>query len=57
MIKPTKEQSEILSRFNNGENLKIHAYAGTGKTTTLKLLAQQTNRKGIAFAFNKADEY
>lgn len=38
-MKPTAEQIAALDQFVTGKNLKIVAFAGTGKTTTLRLLA------------------
>jgi superfamily I DNA/RNA helicase len=51
---PTAEQIDCLRRFQNGESFKITAFAGTGKTSTLRLLAESTSRKGLYLAFNKA---
>lgn len=51
---PTAEQLAALDLFSSGESLVIEAGAGTGKTSTLKLLAASTNRKGQYVAFNKA---
>lgn len=53
---PTDEQVAIRDGFRSGENLKINAGAGTGKTATLRLLAEEgkpTGRNGIYLAFNK----
>ncbi len=52
---PTPEQSHALNLFGTGESLAIEAGAGSGKTTTLKLLAESVpNRTGQYVAFNKA---
>lgn len=51
---PTKEQVRALELFATGESLAIEAGAGTGKTSTLKLLAESTTRRGQYIAFNKA---
>jgi hypothetical protein len=51
---PTAEQSEALALFARGESMVIEAGAGTGKTSTLKLLAESTTRTGQYIAFNKA---
>lgn len=53
-MKPTEEQAQALDLFGTGEPLVIEAGAGTGKTTTLKLLAASTKRRGAYTAFNKA---
>jgi hypothetical protein len=52
--KPTAEQLEALALFSTGQSLAIEAGAGTGKTSTLVMLAQSTKRKGQYIAFNKA---
>ena len=51
---PTEEQRNILSHANTPSNLMIFAYAGTGKTTTLTLLANEIDSSipGLALAFN-----
>lgn len=51
---PTDEQKNALALFATGESLAIEAGAGTGKTTTLVLLAQSTRRRGQYVAFNRA---
>lgn len=53
-MKPTTEQEEAVARFRDGGALKINAFAGTGKTTTLQLIAASTKQKGMYLAFNKA---
>lgn len=51
----TAEQQSILDLANKGESLKIMAYAGTGKTTTLKLISEAwPSKPGLYLAFNKA---
>jgi hypothetical protein len=52
-LKPTEEQQQAVEQFKNGGSLKINAYAGTGKTSTLQLLAHSTSRSGQYIAFNK----
>lgn len=52
--KPTGEQEAILDAFPTGDNLVIEAGAGTGKTSTLKMAAQQRpNLRGLYLAYNK----
>lgn len=51
---PTNEQRDALRLFETGESLAIEAGAGTGKTSTLKLIAGSTPRRGQYLAFNKA---
>lgn len=42
---PSDEQKEVLTYFNQGYNVKIEAVAGSGKTTTLLLLASEAKHK------------
>lgn len=51
---PTPEQQEALRLFSTGRSLAIEAGAGAGKTSTLRLLAGSTSRRGQYIAFNKA---
>lgn len=51
---PTTEQQNIVDAFLSGDDLVIEAGAGTGKTSTLKLLAEATDQRGIYIAYNKA---
>ena len=51
---PTDQQQNALDCFATGESLAIEAGAGTGKTSTLTLLAASTPRRGQYVAFNKA---
>ncbi len=51
---PTDEQAAVLASFRTGDNLVLEAAAGAGKTSTLKLLARDTSRRGIYFAYNRA---
>lgn len=51
---PTDEQQAILNAFATGENLVIEAGAGTGKTSTLRLLGESTDESGLYIAYNKA---
>ena len=53
---PTNEQNNILNLFNNNSgDLKINAYAGTGKTTTLRLITEDHPELNFLYlAFNKA---
>lgn len=54
MVQPTEEQQAAVDKFLTGWPLKITAFAGSGKTTTLRMLAQADRRRGIYLAFNKA---
>lgn len=51
---PTPEQLATADAFRAGDHLVIQAGAGTGKTTTLTMLARSTRRHGRYLAFNKA---
>lgn len=52
---PTAEQTIALEAARRGGNLKIKAYAGAGKTSTLGLIAQGLEgRRGLYLAFNRA---
>lgn len=54
MAQPTEEQLIALEMFRTGGPLKITAFAGAGKTTTLELLASSRASRGAYLAFNKA---
>jgi UvrD/REP helicase N-terminal domain/UvrD-like helicase C-terminal domain/DEAD/DEAH box helicase len=52
---PTAEQAAIIAAFKTGHDLVVEARAGTGKTTTLKMLAEaQPGRRGLYIAYNRA---
>lgn len=52
---PTEEQQQAIDLFAAGSrDLVIKAGAGTGKTTTLAMMARTTPRKGMYLAFNRA---
>jgi hypothetical protein len=52
---PTAEQQAAIDIYATGQDLVIEAGAGTGKTTTLELLARsQPDRDAVYLAFNKA---
>jgi AAA domain/UvrD-like helicase C-terminal domain len=52
---PTSEQTAIIDAFAAGKNLAIEAGAGSGKTSTLKMLAAVApGRRGTYIAFNRA---
>ncbi len=54
-FKPTHEQLMVIAAAKSGKDLVVQALAGTGKTTTLKLLAEALHeKKGTYIAFNKA---
>lgn len=50
----TSEQQDIIAAVNTRENLLVSALAGTGKTTTLRLIAEAyPDRKMLYLAYNK----
>lgn len=51
---PTDEQLAALEMAKTGDSFKIVAYAGAGKTSTLKLISEQLSGRGLYLAFNKA---
>jgi hypothetical protein len=51
-LQPTRQQQHAIDQFRKGGSLKINAYAGTGKTSTLELLAHSTLKRGQYIAFN-----
>lgn len=52
---PTDEQQKIIAAAKTGKDLVVQALAGTGKTTTLRLLAEALgDKEGTYIAFNKA---
>ncbi|MFE7856339.1 UvrD-helicase domain-containing protein [Streptomyces sp. NPDC057403] len=53
MKTPTPEQAHAADTFRSGRHLVLQAGAGTGKTSTLCLLAADTKRRGHYLAFNK----
>jgi len=56
-MKLTDEQNLILSSLKRLDEVKIFAFAGTGKTTTLKAIAEANPKARILYlAFNKSIE-
>lgn len=55
-VKPTKEQLAIGSAFDAGKNITTVAAAGSGKTTSLRMLATSagSSRRGLYLAYNRA---
>ncbi|EGK12567.1 UvrD-helicase domain-containing protein [Psychrobacter sanguinis] len=53
MSDPTDEQLAALNMAMDGKSFKVVAYAGAGKTTTLKLIAERLRGRGLYLAFNK----
>jgi hypothetical protein len=53
-LQPTGEQQAIIDAYKRRENLVINAYAGSGKTAILKMLAQASpDRRFLYLAYNK----
>ena len=50
---PTQEQLDIIEAFKHTRVLKVNAAAGSGKTSTLKLLAEFNKQPSVYLAFNK----
>lgn len=54
MMNATPEQTAAADAFRTGDHVSLQAGAGTGKTSTLKLLAHTTSRRGRYLAYNRA---
>lgn len=52
-MKPTEEQIKIKEAFKNNRVLKVNAVAGSGKSTTLKMLAEDNEQSSLYICFNK----
>ena len=50
---PTPEQRQAIDAFFTGKNIKINAFAGSGKTSTLIQISHSTTKQGLYLAFNK----
>jgi thymidine kinase len=53
-VQATDEQLIAVEKFRTGRPLKIAAFAGAGKTTTLRMLAESRPSRGAYLAFNKS---
>lgn len=51
---PTAEQAQAVDMALTGDSFKIVAYAGAGKTSTLRLIGKHRQGRGLYLAFNKA---
>jgi len=58
MLTPSAEQAEIVEAAQRGMSLRVLAFAGTGKTTTLEMLARSLprDRRILYVVFNKAQQ-
>lgn len=54
VLKLTDEQAHAVDLFKTSCSLKISAFAGTGKTSTLIAISQSTKKSGLYLAFNKS---
>ena len=54
-MKPTQEQIEINNVVNTRNNLVVQAGAGTGKSTTLRHIAQENPENFLVLCFNSAN--
>lgn len=52
--RPSPEQEAAVARFLEGGDLKVRAVAGSGKTTTLRLIARETQSRMLYLAFNRS---
>ena len=50
----TKEQKQCVEVASQGKDLKIKAFAGSGKTSTLVAISREMSGKGLYLAYNKA---
>ena len=53
-MQPTPEQQHAADLFSTRDNLRIDAYAGAGKTSTLVHLARSRPDRGLYLAFNRS---
>jgi hypothetical protein len=52
-LEATQEQRAAREVFASGADLALVAGAGTGKTSTLMMMAEATSKRGLYMAFNK----
>ncbi len=52
---PTAEQQEIIDAALTGENVTVKALAGTGKTSTLAMIAESMMKSSVAYVAYNAD--
>jgi superfamily I DNA/RNA helicase len=57
-LAPTSEQANAITAFRTGDPFVLEAGAGTGKTSTLRLMAGETHGHGLCLMYNRsvADE-
>lgn len=52
VLRYTDEQLAAAQAFSERKSLKVKAFAGTGKTTVLELMARRDGRRGLYIAYN-----
>ena len=52
-ITPTQEQMDIFKAFEENRVLKVNACAGSGKSSTLRMLAERNKKSSLYLCFNK----
>lgn len=52
-LKPTEEQLDILKTFKQVNTLKIQAVAGAGKTSVLRMLAEDNKEPSLYVCYNR----
>lgn len=53
-FKPTNEQTGCVTLYGKKKPFKVEAVAGSGKTSTVELMARSDTRTALYLAFNKA---
>lgn len=53
-LSPSSEQLQIIRTALSGVSFKVQAFAGTGKTTTIRMLTSCLDKPGLYVAFNKS---
>lgn len=53
-MKPTQEQQDAVDAFDSGDTIKLEAFAGGAKTTTLEMMARSVDSPGVYLCFNKS---
>lgn len=53
-LSPSDEQIQIIRSALSGKSIKVQAFAGTGKTTTIRMLTSCLDKPGLYVAFNKS---
>lgn len=51
---PTGEQQAAVDAFMTGRSMKITAFAGAGKTSTLRLMTRAREGRGLYLSFNRS---